>query len=139
MIIANQTVIHKAFGRGNAAYIDGAYISVCFPCGEKRFVFPDAFGQFLRFEDPQVQSEVEEMIETLHEEKILASNTRVEEMTVISRENKARVEERIKFEAELAKAEQEDDYDEYGEEAEYADEVSAIFDWSTLSLDNAAV
>lgn len=139
MIIANQTVIHKVFGHGNAVYIDGACISICFPCGEKRFVFPDAFGQFLRFEDPQVQNEVEEMIETLREEKILASNARIEEMTVISRENKARIEDRIKFEAELAKAEQEDEYDEYGDEAEYADEISAIFDWSTLSLDNASV
>ena len=133
MVIANQTVIHKAFGRGGATGVDGAYISVLFPCGEKRFVFPDAFGQFLRFEDEKMQSEAEQMIESLRSERQNESDRRVEELTLLARENKARIDDMEKWEFSV-QGEYSDESDELNQ---YVDEISAVFDWRPLSLEPA--
>ena len=63
MILTQQGVRHKVFGSGQILSLDDAYLIVRFACGEKRFVFPDAFGQFLCFDDEQAQAQVTEMLE----------------------------------------------------------------------------
>ena len=63
MILTKQGVRHKVFGHGQITGIDDAYLIVQFACGEKRFVFPDAFANFLTFEDGDAQAQVEEMLE----------------------------------------------------------------------------
>jgi hypothetical protein len=129
MVITKQTVLHKVFGRGSAECIDGAYLSVRFACGEKRFVFPDAFAQFLRFEDGQAQEEVEEMLENQRLQRRQQSEAIAGQILEQERRQQqalAQAEEALLPE-ELAEA---DDYGDYA----YADEYSTIFDWRTLGL-----
>lgn len=129
MVITKQTVLHKVFGRGSAECIDGAYLSVRFACGEKRFVFPDAFAQFLRFEDGQAQEEVEEMLENQRLQRRQQSEVIAGQILEQERRQQqalAQAEEALLPE-ELAEA---DDYGDYA----YADEYSTIFDWRTLGL-----
>lgn len=131
MVITKQTVLHKLFGRGSAECIDGAYLSVRFACGEKRFVFPDAFAQFLRFEDAQTQAEVEEMIESQRLQRqersaalageILEQERRQQQVLAQVQTEEALIPEVI-AEAEAY------------EDTAYTDEYSTIFDWRTLSL-----
>ena len=128
MVITKQTVLHKVFGRGSAECIDGAYLSVRFACGEKRFVFPDAFAQFLRFEDGQAQEE-EEMLENQRLQRRQQSEAIAGQILEQERRQQqalAQAEEALLPE-ELAEA---DDYGDYA----YADEYSTIFDWRTLGL-----
>ena len=124
MVIAKQTVIHKIFGRGMICGIDGAYISVLFKNGEKRFVFPDAFMHFLRFENSEFQSEVEAMAQALDREKREKSARAVSELTEKARENKREIAALMEAEAEST-AQDDADEDEY-----------AIFDWRALSVES---
>ena len=129
MVITKQTVLHKVFGRGSAECIDGAYLSARFACGEKRFVFPDAFAQFLRFADGQAQEEVEEMLENQRMQRRQQSEAIAGQILEQERRQQqalAQAEEALLPE-ELAEA---DDYGDYA----YADEYSTIFDWRTLGL-----
>ena len=61
MNLENVQVVHKSFGEGSVVEHDGSYVEVCFPCGTKRFLFPDAFGTFLKVADPQLAEEVEKL------------------------------------------------------------------------------
>lgn len=131
MLITKQTVLHKIFGRGSAECIDGAYLSVRFPCGEKRFVFPDAFAQFLRFEDAQAQAEVEEMIESQRLQRKERSASLAEE--ILEKEHRQQ-QALAQAEAEAALLPEAIAETDAYEDTAYADEYSTIFDWRTLSL-----
>ena len=62
MNLVNQTVIHKAFGEGKIISIENGYITILFSQGEKKFIYPSAFKQFVSMKDPAcaefVQAEI---------------------------------------------------------------------------------
>lgn len=128
MIITKQTVIHKTFGRGTICGVDGAYIAVLFTCGEKRFVFPDAFDGFLKFEDETAQREIAEMIKSMKDEKRKISDELVNSISVKLRERRKTRTNELTEEIDSAfNAFEEEDNDEY----------STIFDWRPLSIEKA--
>ncbi|NLJ79575.1 MAG: malate synthase [Firmicutes bacterium] len=59
MDLLHKQVEHKSFGRGSVVECDDSYVTVRFPLGEKRFVFPDAFGTHLLLTDEKIASKVE--------------------------------------------------------------------------------
>jgi len=59
MSLAGKKVQHTAFGPGTILRQDGDYITVQFAAGEKMFVFPDAFSQFLSIADHTLQQQLE--------------------------------------------------------------------------------
>lgn len=73
--LINENVEHIRFGKGLIIGEEADRITVEFPdaIGNKRFQFPDAFEQFLRFEENSLQEESLNMIESkkqkLEEEK----------------------------------------------------------------------
>lgn len=69
MNLENVQVVHKSFGEGSVVEHDGSYVEVCFPCGTKRFLFPDAFGTFLKVADPQLAEEVEKLRQKVEQER----------------------------------------------------------------------
>ena len=133
MILTKQSVLHKAFGRGVAESIDGAYLNVRFSCGEKRFVFPDAFAQFLRFEDAQAQAQVEEMIENQRMQRQERSAALADQILEQERRQQKALAQAQAEEALVSDALNDAESDEYGD---YADTYSTIFDWRTLSLES---
>ena len=63
----NAVVYHIRFGRGTVCAQGEKTIRVRFEepgVGEKSFVYPDAFGTYLRFDDAGRQSEVQTLLET---------------------------------------------------------------------------
>ncbi|MGM9972791.1 MAG: hypothetical protein ACI33K_01945 [Clostridiaceae bacterium] len=57
-----KTVWHKAFGRGEICEMDSSYIQISFEKEEvdnKKFAYPEAFRSFLKFEDSELQKQVE--------------------------------------------------------------------------------
>lgn len=55
MQILGQAVKHNSFGEGVVKNISGRFITICFPQGDKKFLYPDAFSHFLRLNDLEKQ------------------------------------------------------------------------------------
>lgn len=62
MVFDNLKIRHKTFGEGTVKTMDGKYITALFGSLEKKFVYPDAFENFLTLEDGTVSSEILEDI-----------------------------------------------------------------------------
>ena len=58
MISENLEVLHKSFGKGVVAAINGKYITVKFEACTKTFVYPDIFEKFLTLADGSVSDEI---------------------------------------------------------------------------------
>lgn len=54
MDITGIKVKHKAFGTGTVASVSGEHLIVSFDIGEKTFIYPDAFFNFLSVDDVEV-------------------------------------------------------------------------------------
>lgn len=60
-----QRVSHIIWGEGYIEYRDARYVRVVFDNGEigtRTFVWPDAFGRFLRYEDAALQTSAEALL-----------------------------------------------------------------------------
>ena len=62
MVFDNLKIKHKTFGEGTVKSLDGKYITVSFGSIEKKFVYPDAFENFLTLSDGTVSPEILEDI-----------------------------------------------------------------------------
>lgn len=93
MKLVNKKVTHGTFGEGKVIDCDDSYIKIKFPEGDKKFIFPDAFKEYITFidenandlvnkenekkdaiireEERQLQKEQEAREERLKQEKIL--------------------------------------------------------------------
>lgn len=61
MNIVNEQVTHKYFGTGSVAQQTENYVEICFQSGNKKFVFPDAFGAHLMLIDQRVSEAVKKI------------------------------------------------------------------------------
>ena len=59
MNLTNQIVIHKAFGEGTIIEHSGNYLTVSFQMGDKKFIFPDAFRNFLSAKDASISEQMD--------------------------------------------------------------------------------
>ncbi len=67
----NITVHHSTYGRGQIITQSEKTLRVRFDTegiGEKSFVYPDAFANYLRYEDSGLQSEMEAHLEAIRRE-----------------------------------------------------------------------
>ncbi len=61
--LMSKEVRHPKFGLGRVSQQSGRYLTVDFDsCASRRFIYPDAFGEFLSFTDPDVQNGAQELI-----------------------------------------------------------------------------
>lgn len=61
MNLINKQVTHRQFGKGSVVNLSESWIEVNFTNGKKRFVFPDAFGTFLKLADKNAAAAVKEL------------------------------------------------------------------------------
>lgn len=59
MNLLNEAVKHESFGKGNVVEYSDSYIKVRFPSGDKKFVYPDAFGMHLVLLNEKIAGRVE--------------------------------------------------------------------------------
>lgn len=62
MDLIDQRVINKVYGKGIIKSQDPNYVYVVFKAGEKKFKYPEAFDLFLKFEDQELQTDIEHKI-----------------------------------------------------------------------------
>ncbi|QSX04973.1 hypothetical protein JYG23_09760 [Sedimentibacter sp. zth1] len=62
MQLIGKAIRHKSFGNGIVTNMSTNIITICFPQGEKRFLFPDAFSDYLTLKDGTIQREIHNML-----------------------------------------------------------------------------
>lgn len=61
MNLINKKVTHRQFGNGSVVNLSDSWIEVHFTNGNKRFVFPDAFGTYLKLADKSAAAAVKKL------------------------------------------------------------------------------
>lgn len=69
MNLVNKKVTHEAFGIGNVVNYDDSYININFKSGDKKFSFPDAFKNYIKFIDDKATKQINEKIEKNEERR----------------------------------------------------------------------
>ena len=94
-----DVVFHKMFGKGIIKAIEENRLIVDFEGTEKKFKFPDAFEEFLKFENDEKQLEVNALIEADKAEKenaaIKKAKERQEQALLYEKKKKERKDARI--------------------------------------------
>lgn len=79
MNILNEEIIHKVFGEGDVVHQDESFITVEFAEDVKKFVYPDAFGQFITLKNRDTAETLKEVISERMKEKEALEKQREEE------------------------------------------------------------
>ena len=69
MQLIGQPVKHITFGKGVVTDWSDRVITVCFNGGEKRFIYPDAFSDFLTLKNSDAQKKVQKLLNVREEER----------------------------------------------------------------------
>ncbi len=69
MQLVGQTVIHKIFEQGVVTDCSGNIVTVSFPQGDKKFVYPDAFIHFLTLQNQSAQNKFDALYNRRMEEE----------------------------------------------------------------------
>lgn len=91
MQLIGQAIHHKTLGRGIVTGWNEAKITICFADGEKHFMYPDAFMNFLTLKDRSIQKQINkllaerralreaefESLKKMQERKALLNNSRI--------------------------------------------------------------
>lgn len=63
MDLINKEVTHKSFGKGNVVEHTDSHIEINFKLGNKKFIYPDAFGKYLTILDQKTADSVDVIIQ----------------------------------------------------------------------------
>jgi len=69
MDLINKQVTHKRFGKGSVVEHTDSYIEIHFKLGNKKFVFPDAFGKYLTMIDQRASDSVKKILQKREKER----------------------------------------------------------------------
>ena len=67
MQLLGQPITHTTFGKGIVTDWNDHIITVCFNSGEKRFIYPDAFSNFLILKNTNAQEKIQHLIDESEE------------------------------------------------------------------------
>ena len=62
MQLIGQAIRHKTFGKGIVTGLDEHVLTVCFSGGDKKFIYPDAFGQYLTLRNSAMQEKIRSLL-----------------------------------------------------------------------------
>ena len=71
MNLINEKITHKVFGKGLIVDHDDAFITIDFENDTKKFVYPDALGNFIQLKDRKVAKSLEDILEKTKREKAI--------------------------------------------------------------------
>lgn len=69
MNLIDKIVRHEHFGKGSVVGQDGSIIEIQFKSDIKKFVFPDAFGKFLKIDNEKIAHSLKNVIQKKQKEK----------------------------------------------------------------------
>lgn len=92
MNLVNKEVTHKSFGKGCVVEHNDSVIEIHFATENKKFVFPDAFGEYLKLHDKSAAHSLEEVIQKKELERKKAEQEKEEKKLLQLREQQLRAE-----------------------------------------------
>ncbi len=69
MNLKGQIVMHKSLGKGAVTEHDGKYLTISFSDKVSKFVFPDAFENFLIIDDEVITKQIMDMLDNIKQDK----------------------------------------------------------------------
>ena len=98
MDLTNKQVLHKSFGKGSIVDCDDSYMVIHFSSGNKKFVYPDAFGEYLKLLDKKAAESIGKILQVQElERKIEAEEIEKEKNKELEeQQHKLRMEKLIK-------------------------------------------
>lgn len=96
MNLVNKQVKHKSFGKGSVVEQTESHIVVSFMSGNKKFVFPDAFGTYLYLTDSRAADSIKKIIEK-KEKKLREEELELEKIKALQDQEYQRLLEREKL------------------------------------------
>lgn len=69
MNLINEEITHEVFGKGHIVEHDGSIVTIKFDTETKRFVYPDALGQFIILKDEETAKTLEKVFVKREEEE----------------------------------------------------------------------
>lgn len=63
MDLTNKQVLHKSFGKGSIVDCGDSYMVIHFASGNKKFVYPDAFGEYLKLLDKKAADSIDKILQ----------------------------------------------------------------------------
>lgn len=79
MQLIGEVVFHKKFGEGKILDKSDRILMICFPSGEKKFLFPDAFEKHLVLKNKRKQKQVDKIVGVFVSEREAYENAKLEE------------------------------------------------------------
>lgn len=92
MNLINKEVTHKRFGRGNVVKQNDSIIEIHFATENKKFVYPDAFENFLKLHDKSTANTLEKVIQKKEIERKKVEQEKEEEKNRQRKEQQLRLE-----------------------------------------------
>lgn len=94
MNLLNEKITHKVFGKGNIVDHDESFITVDFDEDIKKFVYPDAFGEYITLKDREIAKSLKKIVsKRMKEKKELAIKREKEkEQLALERQHKEMLE-----------------------------------------------
>lgn len=86
MNLVNEMITHKVFGKGQIIEQDDAFITIDFEEDTKKFVYPDALGNFIHLKDQKVAKSLEKILIQTKKEKQLREQELEEEQRQLAEE-----------------------------------------------------
>ncbi|MFD1849754.1 malate synthase [Oceanobacillus bengalensis] len=93
MNLINKEVTHKHFGKGSVVKHNDSFIEIHFASESKKFVFPDAFGKYLKLHDKSAANSLEKVIQEKEMERKKEEQEIEEEKELQRKEQKLRLEQ----------------------------------------------
>lgn len=70
MNVIGEKVIHSSFGEGTITDQTNGLITISFPIGDKKFIYPDAFKSFISIEDTKIKAAIDKEIQEAEAKKV---------------------------------------------------------------------
>jgi hypothetical protein len=90
--LINKEVTHKLYGQGIVVDLSDDFVEIKFPVGNKKFVFPDAFGTHLILKDKRTARSIEKIREERERQLRLEEERKAEERIAQLKEQQIRME-----------------------------------------------
>lgn len=92
MNLINQEVTHKSFGRGSVVKHNDSIIEIHFKTENKKFVFPDAFGEHLKLHDKKAANSLKKVIQKIEIEQEKEEQAKAQKIKLQRKEQQLRLE-----------------------------------------------
>jgi hypothetical protein len=79
MNLIDKEVMHKSFGKGSIVDQDNEFVTINFDKETKKFIFPDAFGEFLKLEDETANDHLKKAIKKFEAKQEVLEKKKEEE------------------------------------------------------------